>query len=308
MLPSIVKSIQMKHSIFIILLFSVISIGSAFAQQYYPLVKDSASWNYVTVNLALYPWENDTYYTNRYGIFGDTIINSKSYKKVYYIDCFSQSFDITTSTYYGAVREDSLKKVYLNLNSVDYLQYDFQLSIGDTFHYEDPLWPDDLYVNNIDSILINGNYRKRYEVYPHYSGWTGYWIEGIGNTASLFLYLFPHGNFNNYLSCYYENFDLIHDPYPQCCEFTTNIESINSNNNLVVFPNPTSKHLNIRFSNEENRVIQLYDCQSRLILSKSFDNCDVKLSINDITSGIYILKIIENNSIIERKIIINNAR
>jgi hypothetical protein len=85
------------------------------------------------------------YYTN-----GDTIITNW-YVKIYkrgWTEENSSSFEFPTITYtcddyYGGMRADSTEKVFFlkSGDSTEFLMYDFQIPIGDTFP-EDIIWTD----------------------------------------------------------------------------------------------------------------------------------------------------------------------
>ncbi len=142
-------------------------------------------------------------YTNSYKIDGDTTIGSFQYSKVY-IKIKDEEGSAggqwcTESVnyyerYFGALRENE-KQVFLlrGLQSVsEYLAYDFNLSIGDTLPQPDgPFLPSDpagRIINEIDSVLVFDNYRKRFISNNNYV------IEGIGASTGLFNPLTSNAN------------------------------------------------------------------------------------------------------------------
>ena len=77
------------------------------------------------------------------------------------------STSIDTTPYY--IRQDTaLKKVWIYnaVNNVDSIFYDFDLHIGDTLDGRKVYWNEgggnEYRITSIDSVLINGSYRKRY--------------------------------------------------------------------------------------------------------------------------------------------------
>ncbi|MDR1739457.1 MAG: T9SS type A sorting domain-containing protein, partial [Bacteroidales bacterium] len=120
------------------------------------------------------------YYYNRYEINGDTVIDSKQYKKMLYGCPQNQS-------YFGAFREQDKKVFFIENNSGnERLVYDFSLNTGDTFVRYDGV--SDSYimiVSSIDTINIGGGLRKRINFVERtdYNG--GAWIEGIGDMKSI---------------------------------------------------------------------------------------------------------------------------
>ncbi len=134
-------------------------------------------------------------YTNRYTIEGDTMIGSYQYSKVYIKTKHQHGSDQSQwcseyvnyyEYFYGGIRESG-KKIYVTPNSFgpgEYLAYDFNLSIGDTLPSPDgnPSAPAyERIINTIDSVLVFGDYRKRYTANNNH-----YVIEGIGASSGLF--------------------------------------------------------------------------------------------------------------------------
>ncbi|PSK92199.1 T9SS type A sorting domain-containing protein [Taibaiella chishuiensis] len=112
----------------------------------------------------------------------DTVIKSVTYHKLY------RSVDtvLSESEYYGGIREEA-KRIYLYTDTTEIVLYDFNLQVDDTFKATSS-WPGILQgkVTQIDSVMIAGQYRKRYSftlIQGSGSGipFFGNWIEGIGN-------------------------------------------------------------------------------------------------------------------------------
>ncbi|MDG1332192.1 MAG: hypothetical protein P8P74_07670 [Crocinitomicaceae bacterium] len=174
-------------------------------------------------------------YTNRYAIEGDTTIGSFQYSKVY-IKYKYEEGTVTSQWcnesvsygeyYYGAIRESG-KQVFLIQggapDSSEYLAYDFNLSIGDTLPSPDgnPFAdPDGRIISVIDSVLVFGNYRKRYVV-DNYK----YLIEGIGSSTGLFNALvYNQSECYNGMRCYAEYQSPDH--FLQDCNMNLNVDSI----------------------------------------------------------------------------------
>ncbi len=92
---------------------------------------------------------------------------------------------LTENEYYGGLREDA-KRIYFTKDGTETLIYDFNLSVGDSFPSE--MSGEYFKVSMIDSVSINGQFRKRYAFVNNASGtpvpWSfGSWIEGIGNSG-----------------------------------------------------------------------------------------------------------------------------
>lgn len=72
----------------------------------------------------------------------------------------------------------------------EFLMYDFGLEVGDTFNLTSQ---DQILLESIDSILIEGVYYRRFNFEPldWYAGPDYYWIEGIGSSWGFFPYFEP---------------------------------------------------------------------------------------------------------------------
>lgn len=283
----------------------IVLTNSGFSQQYTPMVKDSSIWNKTICNIAMFPWEEDMYYTESYCMLGDTIINSISYKKIYIIPCVRDSVALSTLTYFGAMREDSLKKVYFINDTVERVEYDFSLNLGDTFNYTSTNGSELLIVNSVDSIQINGQTRRVFDMWPVPSGWTHPWVEGVGSLASLTDYTYGNGNFDVYLSCYFEYFDLV---YPvvtyDCCLGIVNVEEQFYDKNYVqIFPNPSHENFNLLFKQNKKYLIEIYDVQYRLIQSLNTNGNSLTLNLSNYNEGVYFVRIKCDNYTLIKKII-----
>ncbi len=133
-----------------------------------------------------------------YQIFGDTVINSNRYKKVYIRLLGSISSTTPTSPKYIGRLRISGRKVYYTNDSTqicnimptgkEKLMYDFGLNVGDTFNYlEDTI--NSTYtryiLTDIDSIQItSGQYIRKYSFSGYNGGRTYY--EGLGLSIGFF--------------------------------------------------------------------------------------------------------------------------
>jgi hypothetical protein len=127
--------------------------------------------------------------TEIFTIDGDTLIESTAYQKI----VITEDQSLTNWSFYAALREDSLGKVFLYdpEDSLERLIYDFTLSVGDTFyhkaynheyHFLDSI--DTMQVYNIDSVLLEtGEKRKRLMLSGKMHGFD--WIEGLGSPWGL---------------------------------------------------------------------------------------------------------------------------
>jgi len=217
-----------EFSLFVILLLiSVSTIG----QTYVGFPDSNVVWRQTDY------WNNQTSLICRdYQLFivGDTTINSIAYSNIYWSGtwgpngwCNYQVF--STGTPIVGLREDSTKHIYLfdYNSSMEYLLYDFNLTLGDTLPNALPLnqWQGGtiITISQLDSVQIGATYRKRYwcstSLSSSCSPCTNYMsiIEGIGSEYGLFADLSPNWPEKNYsLICLSQNGQTIY-PFGQTC-------------------------------------------------------------------------------------------
>ena len=165
------------------------------AQEYVPFISTTdSSDTWMDVN-SCQDFSCFYSYTNRYTIDGDTTIGGFQYSKVYIKYKYEEGTVAGqwcnesvsyNENYYGALRESG-KQVFLipyySIDSIEYIAYDFNLSVGDTV--PSPVGnlsagPVGRIINEIDSVLVYGSYRKRFIIDSRYI------IEGIGASTGLF--------------------------------------------------------------------------------------------------------------------------
>jgi len=83
---------------------------------------------------------------------------------------------------------------------------------------------------------------------------------------------------------------------------TTSLSEI-SNANIMIYPNPASKNINIDIIGYHTKAeIQLYDITGNIVASQEISKSEKDIDISTISKGIYILKIKLGNNICFRKI------
>jgi hypothetical protein len=263
-----------------------------YSQEYTPFPDSDAIWS---VNI------------DKFAVNGDTTINSKTYKK-YYRTNGDSTFTFENSFYYAAVREDFSKRIWgIKHDSLtERLLYDFSLQIGDTtyvYPYEDfNNWVNDsvgLILLNIDSILIDTIYRKRFKITTLDVNWDEpgwnyeYWIEGIGSTIGLFsqgtfqpgivdvsfyeLLCYQKNDFTEYFTTYYTNYEACYMPvYVGIVDKSIERRVVN------LYPNPLIDISKIKISNFVNKKahVEFYNIYGQLIKSDSFENNNSEIIIN----------------------------
>ena len=284
----------MKYSIVFTLFFGLF-LKSSPAQTYTPFPDSNAVWNV----LEFYPlgssfsWSDSIWNsTMHYGLFGDTLINSMNYHKLFYNNGLMDSTIVlsnTNTTYCGAIREEvPAKKIfYLPKDSVnESLLYNFNLNLHDTIIIN---W-NTFICNGINSVLINSHYRKIFHLWSFTTLTGDLWIEGIGSSNGL-LYTFYYPIFDTIkygLLCFHHNDTLeyhmdgslnywpipasLYDSgcYHQELYITTNIHENENilNPNVIIYPNPVTDKSILKIPDnfsQENTLIEIFDLQGRKI-------------------------------------------
>lgn len=186
------------------------------------------------------------------------------------------------------------KKVYVyypSMNGNEYVLYDFNLELGETFH-TDGFYPNNIdYELSIDSLEYQNHYGlenlKTYNL-AGYSSSEFKIYEGIGSMYGL------------YTIDEFENHYRLVDFYRTTMD--TNEENLKAK--TAVYPNPFSDKIQIQNS-EEIKELQLFDLQGKLISeNKNLDELNSKLS--SLNNAVYFLKINFKNNKSETIKVIKN--
>jgi hypothetical protein len=301
----------------LILIFTSSLYFTAQSQVYVPFPNDTARWN------CLYWWNgtpNNQWFVNyQYIMNGDTLIGSKQYRKVYYNNVDDQ----IPRQYIGGLREDSIRRIFFfpccttmpspsfhqfPVQTAEQLLYTFNnLSVGDTLPIN--INNTKIVVMGIDSILIGGNMRKRYEVRnPNMLFNPEYWIEGIGSTKDLlspYTYEFEW----ELISLCYHDTDIFYFNPPgavDSCHYTyTGIDAYEPlTYQIIVSPNPATDHLNIQLPQiDENTVLTIYDQLGKAIKIKAINNKEASFNISGLSRGVYILEVATEKAISREKFV-----
>jgi len=289
-----------------LLLFGLLITNLTFCQDYYPFPDSNAIWNNRSY-WSPYKW------INRYGIYGDTIINNQHYKKIYQIEDDS-TLNINNMTYYAGIRENDSKQIFVKFEEYEFefLIYDFSLSVGDTVITNAP----DGYLNwlpcvitGIDTIeLENNQYRRRFKINDW--GEYEYWIEGIGSIGGLFYPVLDYlsGTINNLL-CFKHNDTAVYIDNPDCdkcfCSLATSTEEITERiNKIIIYPIPATTKLIIDSKlNTGVSTIKLFNSSGLLIESRIIKTFPLQLSIEELPNGIYTIQLTNGELTFSKKFI-----
>ena len=244
-----------------------------------------------------------------YGMMGDTIINSKQYKKIY---CLSDSIvePEYIKYYFGALREE-LGNVYVkrSFHTEEVLMFDYSTGIGETICYSYILVsPTPIVLDSIDTLTLDGVDYRRY-----WKNSYGEWIEGIGNTAwDVFNIVsdIPEDCSWVTLSCFKQDSMLI---YGDDCGgedvSSLNVVEPKQVSPIEFYPNPVNDHLYYKFNHlleGEKCEIKIIDLSGKLVYEDVLSSGNNAISLNYVNSGMYILKIVFKDSTFNEVLVIDN--
>lgn len=288
---------------FILIVFILIPVFS-FCQEQFPVFSEKNTWQILEEGFDWYEYSQTI-------IHGDTVINDKPYKIIRDPEL---GFPISGSDILGFGYDENGKTFFRPVEDWDYsydmILYDFNLTVGDTFHLP-PFYPKEDYPNHIaivleiDSVeLSDGSFRKRYNFgnqnnLPN----TGFfnclledwfWIDGIGDPIHPVYAIMDCFESVVNLDCYkYQGQEL----YGNCFYspiFETQLNSIE------IFPNPVSDKFIIKDPNNEVQLVELFDINGYRVLSREKTE---QINLNEFPDGIYVLKIqVKNGSMVSKKI------
>ncbi|MBN2669920.1 MAG: T9SS type A sorting domain-containing protein [Bacteroidales bacterium] len=266
----------------IIIFFLSINLNKA--QSYLPFPAMGAMWTNTTYNvywidgnpMAQFSLSNVDYYC----ISGeDTLINYRTYSKINYCE----------QEYKGAIRDSMGKVFFVPKDSVgEYLLYDFTVQEGDNVSvYIDYGGIVEYSVSFVDSVLMNGIYRKRISL----GG--GEWVEGIGNLQGIFQGLGINvSDIVQNLECFSHNDTIIHPYEPNnigTCPMNVYINEVNNSTTINIYPNPSSDIFIIKGLGNEK--VEIYDLTGKIVKQFNFQGSELKIQIGDIEKGVYFVRV-----------------
>jgi len=294
----------MKHAA---LLFGLIFIinHSLKSQDYIPFPTKNVNWNVFYAGTC----EDAPPDTSllRYTIHGDTTINEIQYSKL----CLETGDTINPKVQtIGGLRE-SEKKIYYIGKTIyaggfedEYLLYDFTKQIGDTIYHESNGHFFYSVVSDIDSISIDGNYRKRFKIQSHSFGQSpDYIIEGIGSVVNGLL-----GHISDIPTCgthYWEHIcfrengivKYLNSSFSECFpdNLLTGIAQIGYKTAFNIYPNPFSNEIQIENKlNHRNLTFKLIDINGKTLIEKNIYNDKAILDLS-VSPGPYNALIVDKS-------------
>lgn len=267
------------------------------AQSYVPLVVDSTHWFLEEPFMGPPPYDYIEYY-----LLGDTVVSSINYKKIYFRQELANNHNSMVSQYslYALIREDTLaRKVYAILlqnirtsflcpTNQELLIYDFSVQIGDT------LKKDDLCIQMFDETISNvtaNNYWINTYRYTFQSN-TCDLYEGIGSSFGLLEPIFSSVSGPQHLLI-----DYCRGGLSNCKYYNVGIDSPSIDNDLKIYPNPTSNYLTIE-SNINYHTINIYNLSGRIVKTQ---NASMQISVLELPKGMYFIQLVADKNVITKK-------
>lgn len=253
---------------------------------YFPLVEDNKYWSELMIEYSFY-WDS-VYHTYTYKIQGDTTIDQMLFKKVYKQDLY-YGFDWY---YYTAFREDNDGMVYM-WDETEWLLYDFNALEGDTV-YVGWYGPCALRVEEVDSVLIDADYRKRM-----YLSWLGtdmdfveVWIEGLGsNYGLMWAGLGPTVGVGYRNLCVHDENGLVYmNPNYSSCEMTNVSVNEQLSADLSFYPNPSNDVVIFKGNPEVEFEYNIFDISGKLMKTGILSTGD-PVDVSTLRNGIYFISL-----------------
>jgi len=203
----------MRSRVVMLVVFTLLYSFKGFGQTYYAFPDSNAVWrvDWGTSTCLSFTLPDAQY---QYVITGDTVIGPETYQKIERSGictlCCMPPLTVAhpDNRYMGALRQDTLLRhvYYLPSDSTtEYLLYDFSLSLGDTVkgYLSDATFSGCIaIVDSIDSVLIDGSYRRRIMTSGCGAASIIIFIEGIGSTYGLLEPFFTNMEATGTLICF----------------------------------------------------------------------------------------------------------
>ena len=250
---------------------------------------------------------------------GDTIINGKTYYKVFTSGTLS-IYDLSLGAVVSVepyiapiryIREEQKRFIeYRTYNDNERIFADFDLTVGDTavnISCQSPL-----IVDHIDTVYLNAEPRRRFYFRPGgASGVNKTLIEGVGSSAGLFTSPCHEIGIESgsSMDCFSQENGLIVLDTSAECNSTGSIKlSVLLQSGIQVFPNPAVDYVDVVLTNQVlpgPYKINLYNLQGKLLSSDvvPFQEDRSRIDLSFLSPGVYLLFVYDGSQIETYKII-----
>jgi len=291
-----------------LILNSIVSSGQPFRTIF---SKDTTLWN-------VFECEPDAGGTIAYYSFSDTIINSKTYHKIYREFIYNSDQPIGKGDVCGFVNEDTINGKYWflkfdNYESKECLFMDLGLNEGDTFllisdfrfMWEKTVIVDSVYMDNDKRVIEFNKFLTNCIEIPKLK-----FIEGVGAINGFYMGENYEQPYVYSLICKYNNDTLFYSGESNIngncfIEQYGGISQNELNINILVYPNPSSSLVSVEIDDWQKEVLK-YEFYN--LLGQKIEAGYIKTFKTDFrfqTNGFYYLVISDEYNIKTIKIIIN---
>jgi hypothetical protein len=296
---------MMKTKIFFFILCGIITLPAVNGQQQWNLIDLSSKWNIICGGCI-------TQETHIFKFAGsDTLISGEPYRKILKSE---DPFESTWEYSNYMIREDEdTRKVYLRSEvGGEGLIYDFGAAVGDTIEIYNAVHQLDVFmlVTDIDSVLINGQYRKRITLQPDYWPFQDVWVEGIGtlNQGLHFAGIYLTGP-TYLLLCYKYNDEVVfmQSGYTACIYPYVSIdETLAESPQTMIYYDPGIRAIRLNTPpSADQYTLELYTVTGQKALSKPvLYNEPVYTAGYGIREGLYVYRLFMGNSVLSGKVVI----
>lgn len=277
-----------RIKILLVFIGLLINCNLIIAQNYERIVDTNKTWNILQFCSTPY----DVFSTMNVKIKNDTTLDNLVYNKVY------TSYDSLTYSYYGLLREDSNGRVFFNDNYHEYLLYDFNANIGDTFNYSFLFCGSNAVVVNIDSVFTVNKYRKRIHTFFSEIGVYDYWLEGIGSMIGIISPGYVLMDNGSNLLCYWKNSELLFSTeYANtfgCSYSNVGIHKVNNEYDIKIYPTITTQQITVENKYIGQLTLQIYNLFGVEVFRKIITEKSQLLDLSNLPKGFYLLQILDD--------------
>lgn len=241
-------------------------------------------------------------YTDTAFIEKDTTVNGVAYKKVITRYGNFKGGLLREDTDSGIVWYRDIEHTIFPDDTVETIAFRYDLNVGDTFDISNVMLQKGSYhdsLNIVDSVKTIGGLKYIYFKGQYQSGQNFKEpftiIEGIGSNIGIFWKYYAGVQMNaQYLLCSYKDgikTSYINRYYNGKCQVFGNVNSINKDSDITIYPQPATNVLYIKNDSKEQIINAQLLNQVGQVLINYTSNTLTSISLSSVPSGMYILKL-----------------
>jgi hypothetical protein len=205
-------------------------------------------------------------------------------------------------------RQDTIaRRVYMYYPQIngDTLLYDFNLNAGDVVpqSYINPDYPA-VNVVRVDTLnLADGMHRRLVMNVSYFGGDSVALIEGIGSTFGLSAPLVSPFENSDRLLCFSDLSQTIYPNATTSCVLSLGIPDPLKQLSASVYPNPFNNYFELQLASGFKADIQILQMDGRLVKEFTMEKDHMRVGMDDLNSGLYIIRIESQKEVIIKKIL-----